>query len=625
MIPELGHYSLIMACCIALLQAFFPMIGVRNNNSSLMRFARRTSFLQCFFVFLSFFSLAYAFIVNDFSVVYVAQNSNTSLPWIYRICAVWGAHEGSLLLWVFILTLWMSAVSIFNKQLPIDMLARVLSVLAVVAIGFYFFLLTTSDPFLRYLPNIPINGSDLNPLLQDPGLVSHPPILYMGYVGLSVPFAFAIAALLRGRFDPIWASWTRPWTLLAWCFLTLGIVLGSWWAYRELGWGGFWFWDPVENASFLPWLATTALLHVLIVAEKRDVFKAWTILLAVCAFSLSLLGTFLVRSGVLISVHAFASDPRRGLYLLEFLAIIVGLSLALYAWRSHKIIQTGQFSLFSREAAMMTNNLLLFVAMLTVLIGTLYPLVVDVLGLSKISVGAPYFNTVFVPLIWPLLFLMGLAPHIHWRQTRTVSIKRLLLVFILASLFAILFSFFASHALKPLGIVGSFLALWILFNIPRRQYAMLFAHSGVAVTVLGLVFVTLYTQHRNVIMHVGDSVNMAGYHFQLKRLSNVEGPNYTGTEAALTITKDRKLVGIVHPQQRIYQVEQSAVAKTAIDVSIFRDLYVALGSPIADGAWGFRLYYKPMVRWIWWGGLLMVLGGLFAFRQTVKKSEIDKK
>lgn len=612
MIPEFGHYALILACCLSVVQVIFPLIGVRKNNVVLMQLARRTTLLQCAFVFVAFAALAYSFLMNDFSVVYVAQNSNTTLPWVYRLCAVWGAHEGSLLLWVFILTLWMLAVSFFSRQLSLDMLARVLAVLAIVSLGFYFFLLFTSDPFLRYLPNMPVNGADLNPILQDPGLVAHPPMLYMGYVGLAVPFAFAIAVLLRGKFDPIWARWTRPWTLVSWCFLTLGIVLGSWWAYRELGWGGFWFWDPVENASFLPWLATTALLHALIVAEKRDIFKAWTILLAIFAFSLSLLGTFLVRSGVLISVHAFANDPRRGLYLLEFLVLIVGLSLALYAWRSHKIVSSGRFAFLSRETALLTNNLLLFIAMLTILIGTLYPLMIGVLHFAKLSVGAPYFNTVFFPLMWPLLFLMGVAPYLQWRKTQKNSMKWLSIVFIATVIAAVVLTLLASRHVKPIAVVGCFMSLWIIFNAPRRQYPMLFAHIGVAITVLGLVFVSLYTQDRNVVMHPGDQANLAGYTFQLDSVSHLEGPNYTGAQATVTVRKGDRLVDILHPQQRIYYVERSAVAKTAINVTAFRDLYVALGLPLSNGAWGLRFYYKPMIRWIWWGGLLMILGGIFA-------------
>jgi len=612
MIPELGHYAMMLAACLALLQVVFPMLGVYKHNTALMLLAKRTAFLQCFFVLFAFSVLAYSFLVNDFSLVYVAQNSNTSLPWIYRFCAVWGAHEGSLLLWVLILTVWMSLVSVLAQQLPLAVLARVLSVLALIALGFYFFLLTTSDPFLRYLPHIPINGADLNPILQDPGLVLHPPILYMGYVGLAVPFAFAIAILLRGKFDPVWARWMRPWTLIAWCFLTLGIVLGSWWAYRELGWGGFWFWDPVENASFLPWLVATALLHVLIVVEKRDVFKAWALLLAIFAFSLSLLGTFLVRSGILISVHAFANDPRRGLYLLEFLLLVVGVSLGLYAWRSHKIYNAGTFHYLSREAAILANNLLLFIAMTTLLMGTLYPLIMGLLDLKKISVGAPYFNTVFFPLMWPLLFLMGIAPSLQWRKTVKTLSKKLCIVFSFSLVFAILFNMLLGEHLKSIAVLGTFLALWIMFGLPRRQYPVFFSHVGVAITVLGLVFASFYSQSRNVVLAPGEWTSLAGYRFQLKGLHTVKGPNYSATEAVISVEKEGKLVDTLYPQQRIYQVENTAVAKTAINATIFRDLYVALGAPLAHGVWGLRLYYKPMVRWIWWGGLFMVLGGIFS-------------
>ena len=621
MIPELGHYAIILAFCLAIGQAILPLVGVARNNRALMQLSRSAAFGQCFFVGLAFAALAYSFLTNDFSVAYVAENSNTHLPWVYRFCAVWGAHEGSLLLWVFILTLWMSAVSIFSRQLPLDMLARVLAVLAIIAAGFYLFLLTTSDPFVRLLPNFPVDGRDLNPILQDPGLVIHPPMLYMGYVGFSVAFAFAIAALLRGKFDAAWARWTRPWTMVAWCFLTFGIVLGSWWAYRELGWGGFWFWDPVENASLLPWLVGTALIHVLVVAEKRDVFKAWTILLAVCAFSLSLLGTFLVRSGVLISVHAFAVDPKRGLFLLEFLMIVVGASLALYAWRSNKIVNTGQFNFWSRETLLLSNNLILFIAMVTVLLGTLYPLIIGVLHLGKLSVGAPYFNAVFVPLMIPMLLLMGIAPRLQWHRS-SVAIRPFVYLFAVVLLVSILIPIILGVKERLIVVSGVCLALWVIANsflgvrasrFSLRQWGMLLAHVGVGVTVIGLLFATTYSQSRNISMKVGDQVSVGDYQFKLTAVNALKGPNYSGAKASVRIQKkDGRLLTVLHPEQRFYPVQETMVAKTAIQANVFRDLYVALGASLGHGAWAVRIYYKPFVRWIWWGGFFMIFGGIFA-------------
>ena len=626
MIPEFGHYAIILAFCLAIAQAILPFIGVARNKTALMQLSRNTAYGQCFFVAIAFAALAASFLMNDFSVAYVAENSNTHLPWVYRLCAVWGAHEGSLLLWLFILTIWMTAVAVFSRQLPLDMLARVLAVLSLVAIGFYLFLLTTSDPFVRLLPNFPLNGRDLNPILQDPGLVAHPPMLYMGYVGFSVPFAFAIATLLRGKFDAAWARWMRPWTLIAWCFLTLGIILGSWWAYRELGWGGFWFWDPVENASFLPWLVGTALIHVLVVAEKRDAFKAWAILLAVFAFSLSLLGTFLVRSGVLISVHAFAVDPKRGLFLLQYLMIVVGVSLALYAWRSHKIINTAQFRLLSREMFLLSNNLILFIAMITILIGTLYPLIVGVLHLGKLSVGAPYFNSVFLPLMVPMLLLMGIAPKMHWRQTK-IPVRYFILLFIGLLLVSILIPMMAGLKERLFVVSGLFLALWVISNsFNKRQWAMFLAHVGVGVTVIGLVFVTSYSQSRSVSMKVGDRVAIGPYSFKLAAVNALQGPNYFAAEAIVQVSERGKLLTTLYPEQRYYPVQKTAVAKTAINSNVFRDLYVALGASLGQGAWAVRIYYKPFVRWIWWGGFFMVLGGilsLLGMRRYPKRSSSD--
>ena len=622
MIPEIGHYALILAFCLALTQAAFALMGAWRHNVPYMQLSRYTACGQLFFISLSFLALAYAFISNDFSLRYVAENSNTHLPLVYRFCAVWGAHEGSLLLWVFILSLWTAAVSMCSRHLPQEVLSRVLGILALVGIGFYLFLLTTSDPFIRFLPNFPIDGNDLNPLLQDPGLVSHPPMLYMGYVGFSVAFAFAIAALMGGRLDAEWARWSRPWTVLAWCFLTLGIVLGSWWAYRELGWGGWWFWDPVENASFLPWLVGTALIHSLIITEKRNLFKAWTVLLAVCAFSLSLLGTFLVRSGVLISVHAFAVDPARGMFILEFLSMVIGGSFLLYAWRAKQLVKVGEFSLWSRETMLLSNNIILFVAMITILLGTIYPLIIDTLHLGKISVGAPYFNTVIVPLMVPLLFLMGVGPFFYWRyrDPRTLM-KRCSIIFLLVIIIALLLPVIIGEEEKPSVIIGLILGLWILLNtlshvrfkpMNLSRWAMLLAHVGMAVTVLGIVLTTAYSEQRDLSMKLGEREKVGPYDFQLINITALRSPNYTGAQAAVSVSKDNELINILHPEQRVYTVEQTAMAKTDIDATLFRDLYVALAGPLTNGSWGMRIYYKPFVRWIWAGGLLMILGGIFS-------------
>ena len=525
-----------------------PLRGAAVGNTSYMQLSRYTAWGQFGVVALAIATLAYAFLTNDFSVAYVAENSNSKLPLIYRFCAVWGAHEGSLLLWVFILTGWMAAVSLFSKRLPLEICARVLAVLAIIAIGFYLFLLTSSSPFIRILPNVPADGADLNPILQDPGLAVHPPILYMGYVGFAVPFAFAIAALLSNRLDPQWVRWSRPWTTVAWCFLTLGIVLGSAWAYRELGWGGWWFWDPVENASFLPWLAGTALIHSLAVTEKRQLFKAWTVLLAVCAFSLSLLGTFLVRSGVLVSVHSFAADPQRGLFMLGFLLFVVGGSLTVYAWRASALTTSGAFTLLSREAFLLINNILLFVAMLTVLLGTLYPLIVDALHLDKLSVGPPYFNLMFMPLMVPVFLLMALAPLFQWQNTPTKHFRSKIAVYLgIVILLAIILPLLLG--LKNTWWFFGFLslALWVILwslhhgftwqravRLRRRtlsHWAMIAAHLGVGITALGIICSSVFSDERDVSMRPGDSVQVGSYQFNFQSIAALNGPNYQGTQA----------------------------------------------------------------------------------------------
>lgn len=633
MLPEFGHYALILALCVAILQSVIPLLGASTNPPRIawMQFAKPAAFAQFFLLSFSFFCLAYAFVSNDFSVAYVAQNSNTQLPAIYRFCAVWGAHEGSLLLWVLLLSVWMAAVSVFSRSLPLKMLARVLAILAMISVGFLLFMLTTSDPFARLLVDTPLNGRDLNPILQDPGLVSHPPMLYMGYVGFSVAFAFAIAALIGGHLDATWARWSRPWTLVAWCFLTIGIVLGSWWAYRELGWGGWWFWDPVENASFLPWLMGTALIHSLIVTEKRNIFKAWTALLAIAAFSLSLLGTFLVRSGVLVSVHTFAVDPQRGAFMLGFLFVVVGGSLSLYAWRAHKIRSLAQFCVESRETLLLSNNIILLVTMLTVLLGTLYPLIIDALGLGKLSVGAPYFNSVFVPLMLPFIFLLAIGPYFYWQNTSVLQLIQKLrypLLFAVCATFFLLWLF--ATQITFLVVLGLGLALWVivatakhLFHwqvgiLPRfkklsaSQYGMVIAHLGVAVTVIGIVLTTAYTQEREVRLAPGEQVQVAAYQFKFLQEKNLQGPNYNGTAADILVTKNNHEVALLQPEKRLYTVQQMATSKAAIAAGLFRDLYVALGEPIGAQAWSVRIYTKPFVRWIWWGGFLMMMGGIVA-------------
>ncbi len=623
MIPELGHYALILAFCLALVQASLPLVGAMQGKLAYMNVARSTALGQFVFAGLSFLALIYCFLSNDFSVAYVANHSNTHLPFLYRLCAAWGAHEGSLLLWVFILSLWTWLVSVFSRRLPLDMLARVLSVMAWIGIGFYLFLLTTSDPFLRSLPNVPAQGLDLNPILQDPGLALHPPMLYMGYVGFAVAFAFAMAALLSGRLDAVWARWSRPWTMIAWSFLTIGIVLGSWWAYRELGWGGFWFWDPVENASFLPWLVGTALIHSLAVTEKRNIFKAWTVLLAVMAFSLSLLGTFLVRSGILISVHAFAIDPQRGLFMLKFLLLVVGSALTLYAWRARTLVNTGYFRFWSRETLLLANNVLLFVGMLTILLGTLYPLVMQILQLGKLSVGAPYFNRVFVPMMLPLLFLMGIGPlfywqHMAWQKLWWPCVR----AFIFACAVALLLPWLLDKPYHMLAILVVGLACWIIFHtlslavklkhISASQLAMIIAHLGVAITVIGLALTTAYSKQRNLRMTLHDQAQVGPYQFRFTHLATLQGPNYSGIRATFAIFQKQQRIATLYPELHNFADQQTTVTKTAINAGIFRDVYIALGTPLTHGAWSVRIYYKPFVRWIWAGGLLMVLGGLLA-------------
>ena len=635
MIPEIGNFALVIALVLALMQGVLPIWGATRDNPVLMGTARPLVFGQFFFLAIAFICLVLSFLSNDFSVLYVAQHSNSQLPTQYRIAAVWGGHEGSLLLWAFILSSWTLAVAIFSKHLPGEMVARVLGVMGLVSVGFLLFMLFTSNPFDRLIPAA-MDGKDLNPLLQDIGLVIHPPMLYMGYVGFSVAFAFAISALLGGKLDATWARWSRPWTTIAWVFLTLGVALGSGWAYYELGWGGWWFWDPVENASFMPWLVGTALIHSLAVTEKRGAFKSWTVLLAISAFSLSLLGTFLVRSGVLTSVHSFATDPKRGVFILAFLVVVIGASLLLFAWRAPKIGLGGKFDLISRESFLLSNNVLLSVAAASVFLGTLYPLFIDALGLGKISVGPPYFNSVFVPLMVPMLLLMGVGPIARWKQASLPDMwVRLRLAFFSSLLIALLLPIVLGKW-TPMIALGLMLALWLVFSVitdlynrisgregtmlqrfrgqSRSYYGMQLAHLGVAAFVLGVTIVKGYETERDVRMDIGDTVTAGNYVFRFDGVREIEGPNYRASQGRITITKNDKLVTQLYPEKRIYNASGMPMTEAAIDTGIFRDLYVSLGEPIPDssGAWAVRVYHKPFIDWIWFGCLLMALGGLLA-------------
>ena len=632
MIPELGHFALIMALCMAMIQSFFPIAGAARGNVPWMSLARPAARLQLVFVVIAFCALVYAFVTNDFSVVYVARNSNTMLPLIYRISAVWGAHEGSLLLWILILGLWTFAVTVFSRHLPEQFVARVLGVMGLISIGFLLFILITSNPFIRdAFP--PADGADLNPLLQDPGLVIHPPMLYTGYVGFSVAFGFAIAALVGGRLDMAWARWSRPWTVMAWVFLTIGIALGSWWAYYELGWGGWWFWDPVENASFMPWLTGTALIHSLAATEKRGVFKNWTVLLAICAFSLSLLGTFMVRSGVLTSVHAFANDPARGIFILVLLGIVIGGSLILYAWRAPGTLISSTYGLFSREMFLLINSTLLTVAMGAVLLGTIYPLIIETLG-GKVSVGAPYFNSVFIPLMVPLVIVLGIGAWSRWKSDEWNRICQHLRYAALGSVIIgiLLVSMLPGHAgLKTA--LGVALASWVILSTatlfytrtrngpdlltglkthPRGFYGMCLAHIGFAITIIGLVVTSNYSTDLHIRMKAGDRAELAGYTFELTDIHAIPGPNYKATDAMIRVWRGSKIVTELHTQKRVYSVRDMPMTEAGIKPGLTRDLYVSLGEPLGAGDWSVRLYYKPFVRWLWLGALFMACGGVLA-------------
>ncbi|MEW6312906.1 MAG: heme lyase CcmF/NrfE family subunit [Pseudomonadota bacterium] len=652
MVPELGHFALIIALTLALVQGILPIAGAARGNAAWMAVARPAAQGLFVFVSIAFGCLAYAFLNNDFSVLYVATNSNSHLPTIYRFSAVWGGHEGSLLLWVEMLVIWMLAVTLFSRHLPQEMVARVLGIMGLISVGFLLFMLTTSNPFERLIPAA-VDGRDLNPLLQDPGLAIHPPMLYMGYVGFSVAFAFALSALLSGQLDAAWSRWSRPWTTTAWIFLTTGIMLGSWWAYYELGWGGWWFWDPVENASFMPWLVGTALIHSLAVTEKRGSFKSWTVLLAIAAFSLSLLGTFLVRSGVLTSVHAFATDPRRGIFILVFLAAVIGGSLLLFAWRAPKVGLGGKFDMISRESMLLTNNVLLAVAAASVLLGTIYPLLVDALGQGKLSVGPPYFNAVFVPLMAPALFLMGAGPIARWKQASLPDIAvRLRWAFGVAVVASVAVPLLAGRWSALLNL-GYFLAFWIfatavenlrsrlqattsaatltgkLGKQSRSYYGMLLAHVGVAVFVIGVTSVKGYETEKDVRMEAGDTVAIGDYTFRFDGVELVRGPNYDAAQGTFSILdKNGQVTGVLKPEKRSYRTSRMPMTEAAIDRTLTRDLYVSMGEPLDENStvWAVRVYQKPFVAWIWLGCILMGLGGVLAisdrrYRIRMKRSE----
>ncbi len=634
MIYELGHAALILALAMALAQSVLPLVGAHTGNAAWMGLARPSARGQFLFLAIAYGCLTHAFVTSDFSVALAANHSNSMLPLIYRVTAVWGNHEGSILLWALILSMWTLAVSIFSKQLDEQTVARVLGVMGLISCGFILFTLFTSNPFERLFP-APPDGKDLNPLLQDAGMVIHPPMLYMGYVGFVVAFAFAVSALLSGRLDAAWARWSRPWTTVAWCFLTCGIALGSFWAYYELGWGGWWFWDPVENASFMPWLVGTALIHSLSVTEKRGGFKMWTALLAIITFSLSLLGTFIVRSGVLSSVHAFASDPSRGIFILAFLTVVIGGSLALFALRAPKVGLGGSFEPVSRESMLLANNVLLVVAAAAVLLGTLYPLVIDAMGMGKLSVGPPYFDAVFVPLMTPALFLMGVGPMARWRQASVPDLAHRLRWAIAVSAASAVVAFFALGRWTPMIGLGLALAAWVgstaVLNLllrlrehpapglvarlaaqPGSYYGMLLAHFGVSVFIVGVTAVSGFQSEKDVRMEIGDTTTVAGYTVRLDALAQVKGPNYVASRATLSASRDGLAFTTLTPERRIYNVSRMPMTEVAIDRGIGRDLYVALGDPVSDTAWSVRVHHKPFVNWIWIGCVLMALGGLLA-------------
>ena len=632
MIAELGNYGLALALALSIFLAILPLVGAEKGNAKLMALGRPLTWAMFLALSLSFGSLFYLFAVNDFSVQYVVNNSNSTLPLQYRLSAVWGSHEGSLLLWIWLLALWAVGVATFTRKMPEEAVARVLSVMGLISIGFMVFIIFSSNPFNRTFPDFPADGRELNPMLQDVGLIFHPPLLYMGYVGFSVAFAFAIASLMTGKLDTAWARWSRPWTMAAWVFLTLGIVLGSWWAYYELGWGGWWFWDPVENASLMPWLAGTALIHSLAVTEKRSTFKAWTVLLAILAFSLCLLGTFLVRSGILVSVHAFASDPTRGLYILAYLVFVIGGSLLLYAFQGTKIKSLDNYQRYSRETLLLLNNVMLMAFLSVVFLGTILPLIHKQIGLGSVSIGAPFFNQMFLILMVPFAFILGIGPLVKWRRDQISAIRTpvmISLVMMIALGFGL--PYLVGNRITATSVMGVMMSAIIvilslyemhtrathrhsfltgIFKLSRSHWGMVFAHLGVAMTVFGIAMSHNFSIEKDVRMREGDSVQILDYNFTFKGLKITDGANYQGGTADIEITRNGKPEAILHAEKRFYNVSKMGMTEAAIDWGFTRDLYAALGEQLDDGSWGLRLYYKPFIRWIWLGGVFMALGGL---------------
>ncbi|UPK78441.1 heme lyase CcmF/NrfE family subunit [Actinobacillus pleuropneumoniae] len=647
MVAELGNYALALAFGLSIFLAILPLVGAQKQNSTLMALARPITWAMFLALTISFGSLFYLFAVNDFSVQYVVNNSNSTLPIQYRLSAVWGSHEGSMLLWVWLLSLWSIAVAAFSRQMPEEAVSRVLSVMGLISIGFLVFLIFSSNPFKRTFPDFPADGRELNPMLQDVGLIFHPPLLYMGYVGFSVAFAFAIASLMTGRLDTAWARWSRPWTMAAWVFLTLGIVLGSWWAYYELGWGGWWFWDPVENASLMPWIAGTALIHSLAVTEKRGTFKAWTVLLAILAFSLCLLGTFLVRSGILVSVHAFASDPTRGLYILAYLVLVIGGSLLLYALQGSKIKSLDNYERYSRESMLLINNVMLMAFLSVVLLGTLLPLVHKQIGLGTISIGAPFFDQMFLILMVPFSFILGIGPLVKWRRDQVSAIRTpVIIALIMMVVLGFGLPYLLHDRITATSVLGVMMASIIVilslyelhqrathrhsflagvFKLSRSHWGMVLAHVGVAMTVFGIAFSQNYSVEKNVRMNVGDTVSLQGYDFTFKGIKITDGANYQGGTAEIEISRQGQYESTLNAEKRFYNVSKMGMTEAAIDWSFRRDLYAALGEKLEDGSWGVRLYYKPFVRWIWIGGLFMVFGGLLCMFDKRYRLNVVKK
>lgn len=644
MMPDIGYYALVLALIVALAQGILPLAGLAKNNEKLFAFATPMARLQSALVILSFLILDYAFYANDFSVYYVATTSNSHLPLMFRLAAIWGGHEGSMLFWVTILAVWTLAVTFFAKELPLRFRSSLLAVMGLITVGFVMFILFTSNPFERIFP-APYDGRDLNPLLQDPGMVFHPPLLYMGYVGFSVAFAFAIAALLDGRLDVTWARWTRPWTTAAWVFLTLGIALGSRWAYYELGWGGWWFWDAVENASFMPWLIGTALIHSLAVTEKRNAFKAWTVLLSICAFSLSLLGTFLVRSGVLTSVHAFATDPSRGLFILLFLVVVIGGALILFALRAPSVGLGEKFDLVSRESFLLSNNVILFTATASVLLGTLYPLIIDAMGMGKISVGPPYFDTVFVAIMVPGIFLMGIGPVANWKKATLPDIASKLKWAMGVSIVSALLVPNVMGRISPMIVVGLLMAFWVmssLFVLVKGRLSMLssgtvlqkfktfgpafngmlLAHFGLAIFIVGVTMVKGYEREHDITMQDGETRLINGYDFRFEGIKPIRGPNYVAKQGQFYVTKGGKDVALLTPEKRLYPVQGAVMTEASISINPVRDIYISLGEELEEGGWSIRIYFKPFVQWIWFGCVLMGLGGILTM--TDKRYRLKK-